>query len=118
MMIIQILLIIFSFSILGYFLFNPGSTEVRAYKKIGLLVFVVMMIVSILKPEYLNWLAKLAGVGRGADLLLYLFIMAFMFFALNMYIKFKQQQDKINRLARKLALLEAQPQTLSKKRRK
>lgn len=66
-------------------------------------------------PDSLNSLAQRVGVGRGADLILYVLFVAFIFFVLNVYIKFKQQQDTIFRLARKLALIEAGENEFNKK---
>lgn len=81
--------------------------RVRAYKKIALLLFVALMIIFVLYPELLNSIANKVGVGRGADLLLYLFFIAFVIFTINVYMKFKELQDKIHRLSRAIALIEA-----------
>ncbi len=107
-MIIQFVLISLSIVILLYFLSNKSSIKVRAYKKIGMFLFMCAFIVFVLYPEMLNSIAKRLGVGRGADLLLYVFFVGFLLFAINVYIKFKEQQDLIYRLARQIAILEAQ----------
>ena len=114
-MIIQIALIVLSFFILAYFLMNTNSTQVRAYKKIALLLFVIAMIGFVLFPESLNIIAKKVGVGRGADLILYGLFTAFVIFVLNVYLKFKVQQAEVYKLARRLALLEAKSQLPTKK---
>lgn len=106
-MIIQVLLIITSILILLYFLTNRNTMRIRAYKKIALLLFVVLMIIFVLYPESLNTIASKVGVGRGADLLLYIFFVAFIIFTINVYMKFKELQDKIYRLSRAIALIEA-----------
>lgn len=106
-MIIQFILILLSVFILFYFLANRNSMQVRAYKKIALILLVCVMIVFILKPDSLNTIADWVGVGRGADLLLYTLFIAFILFCINVYMKFKEQQDKVYRLAREIALIEA-----------
>lgn len=107
-MIIQFALIIASGLILIYFLANQNSLRVRAYKKIALILFVIAMIVFVISPDSLNTIAHKLGVGRGADLLLYLLFVSFVIFALNSYIKFNTQEEKLHKLTRKIALLEAE----------
>lgn len=109
-MIIQILLIAFSLLAILYFLRNEGSMHIRAYKKLAFLAFVTAMVIFILSPETLNKVAEAVGVGRGADLLLYGFFFVFLLFAINVYTKFKKDEDTVYRLARKIALIEAERQ--------
>lgn len=52
--------------------------------------------------------AKYLGVGRGADLLLYFLTLSFLFMVISVYLTFIEQQEKIVKLARKIALLEKQ----------
>lgn len=115
-MIIQVALIIASGLILLYFLANQNSLRVRAYKKIALTLFVITMILFIISPDSLNTIAHKFGVGRGADLLLYFLFVTFVIFALNTYIKFNTQEEKLHKLARKIALLDAENE--NKKRNK
>ena len=79
----------------------------RAWKKIGLLLLALAMIVAVVFPNITNTLAALVGIGRGADLLLYATVAAFILYALNNYLHQQDQRDSIYRLARKVALLEA-----------
>lgn len=106
-MIIQMLLVVMSLFVLLYFLRNESAMHIRAYKRIVFCFFVVVMVVFILSPNALNYIARLVGVGRGADLLLYCFFFLFLAFAINVYVKFKKEQDRVYRIARKLALIEA-----------
>ena len=106
-MIIQAILLLATLFILFFFFKSRNSLKVRAYKKIGLVLFVVAMSVFVISPEYLNTLAGWVGVGRGADLMLYVLIVAVIVLSLNIYMKFKEQEDKIYRLARATAIIEA-----------
>ena len=65
------------------------------------------MIVAVIFPEMVNQIAHLFGVGRGADLLLYILVLSFIGYVVNDYIHRQNEKDVIYRLARKLALLEA-----------
>lgn len=109
-MIIQLLLVALSLFVLLYFLRNEGAMHIRAYKRMAFLLFVIVMVVFILSPDTMNDIARSLGVGRGADLLLYCFFFLFLAFAVNVYIKFKNEQDRVYRIARKLALIEAEKQ--------
>jgi len=58
-------------------------------------------------PEHATYLANLIGIGRGADLLLYLWILISCFILLLLYLNLRQQFESITRLARKMALADA-----------
>lgn len=106
-MIIQILLIIAALVIVIYALGQRDTHSGRAWKKIALVLLAVAMVVAVLFPERTNDFAHLLGVGRGADLLLYLLVVAFIFYALNNYLHQQARRDEMYRLARKIAVLEA-----------
>jgi len=79
----------------------------RASKKIGLVVLAVTMVVAVIFPNLTNDLAHAVGVGRGADLLLYLTVVAFIVYAINNYLHMQDQRQTVIKLARKIAILEA-----------
>ena len=106
-MIIQLVLIGAFIFLLGRFLSNPHSSQVRAGKKILGVLFTLAAIIVIAFPDLSNEVAHAVGVGRGADLLIYLVTVGFIFNSVNMYIKEKQDQKKLTMLARKVAILEA-----------
>lgn len=64
-------------------------------------------IVFILFPDFSTRIANLIGVGRGADLILYLFVIGFLFVFLIFYSKIKSLEKKITKLVRKHAIDEA-----------
>lgn len=57
-------------------------------------------------PELTNKLAAALGVGRGADLVFYLFIVAFCYLMLLVYAKIKKMERQLAELARKQALMD------------
>lgn len=107
MILIQVILVIG----FGIFLFrvlaNPASYQLRAWTKLLALVFVLLAVTAVLVPGITNQIARSVGVSRGADLLLYLLTMAFIFTILNDYIQSKKSQEKLVMLARKIAIIEA-----------
>lgn len=107
MIVIQILLIIAFLYVTYVLLSDRGTSRVNAWKKIILVFFVVLAITVVLHPELSNRIANLVGVGRGADLLLYILTVAFIFQGLSNYVKSKDEQKQFVKLARKVAIIEA-----------
>lgn len=86
--------------------FLPGEHSL-ALKRILALLFAVAAVLAILFPTALTMIANLLGIGRGADLLLYLFIVATLLFAVAT-IRAKARSDaRVTELARAVALLES-----------
>jgi small membrane protein len=64
-------------------------------------------ILLVARPRYSTIIANYLGVGRGADLLLYLFFMISVVFIFLVHIKFRQHDLLITSLARSIALSNA-----------
>ena len=62
-------------------------------------------------PDLTNRLAVTLGVGRGADLVFYLFIVAFCYLILLVYAKIKKLEQQLAELARRQALMDVQSPT-------
>lgn len=106
-MLIKFVLIAGVALVLVSFLKNRNAMRFQAGKKILLGAFVVACLVSIARPDLLTQVAGWLGVGRGADLLLYVLIIAFAFVAINTYLKFKDYEERLAVVARRLAISEA-----------
>lgn len=107
MIIAQIVLSIAVLAVCFKFLASPNSSQTRAWKKIVLMLMTIFAVVVIFSPNSTNKIAHFFGIGRGADLLLYVLTIAFLFEQLNQYMKQKEEQKKIVILARKIAIMEA-----------
>lgn len=88
-------------------LLRSGAATISAWKKAGLVLLVVAMVVTVLNPALTTWVAHLMGVGRGADLLLYALTGAFVIYVISQYMAKQRERDRMIRLARRVALLEA-----------
>ena len=106
-MIIRIILVVAILTILIWFLKGRKTTRMKAGKKLGVLLFFVFAITTVLYPSLTDDMAHWVGVGRGADLLLYALSIAFVAFAINQYMRSKEEEQRIVELARKIAILEA-----------
>ena len=58
----------------------------------------------VLIPEHANAVARLLGVGRGADLMMYLWVVVSLFMILLLYLKIIELNRSITRIARHLAI--------------
>lgn len=105
--IIQSFIIIIALIVLATALRNRTSHGGRASKKIGLIILAIAMIVAVIFPESTNVVANAVGVGRGADLLLYITVAAFILYSINDYLHRQQQREIVYKLARTIAILEA-----------
>jgi hypothetical protein len=105
--IIQMIVIILAIVIALVTLGNRSTHSGKAWKKIALVFLAIGMVVAVLFPDTTNDLAHLVGVGRGADLLLYVTVVAFILYVLNSYLHQQDQRDALYRLARKIAIVDA-----------
>jgi hypothetical protein len=104
---IQVILITSFVGFLFYFVGHARSTRMRASSKVFLLLFVVAGVVAILDPAALTRVAHWVGVGRGTDLLLYATVVAFVFVTLVVYLRLKDYEKRLVKLARHIALAES-----------
>ncbi len=107
MTVIKILLILAVIGLMVFVLRSHGTTRGGAYVKIGLGIFMAFAVYAVVRPDDVSWVAARLGVGRGTDLLLYLLVVGFGFFAISTYLRFKEMELKYARLARAIALSDA-----------
>jgi hypothetical protein len=105
---IQVLLIAAVVALLVYLLRSRTNAKAKAWVKVGYVLFVIAAVYAILRPDDTTVLANWLGVDRGADLLSYALIIAFVFTTLSTYLRFKELELRYARLARAVALQNAQ----------
>jgi hypothetical protein len=101
---IQALLILSIIVLLVYLLRSRTSARTKAWVKVGGVLFVIAAVYAILRPNDTTVVANWLGVARGADLMEYALIIAFVFTTLSTYMRFKDLELKYARLARAVAL--------------
>jgi len=104
----QIIVILVALGIIVVVLGGKQTNAARAWKKITLCLLALGMSIAVIFPETTNNLAHLIGVGRGADLLLYVLTVAFIGYAVNSYLHRQRDEHVVHKLARRIALNEAQ----------
>jgi hypothetical protein len=105
--IIQAFVVIMALTVMVTALGKRTTHVGKASKKLGLVVLGAAMIIAVIFPETTNAVAHAVGVGRGADLLLYVTVVAFILYAVNNYLQMHDQRDMLYRLARRVAIIEA-----------
>ena len=106
-MLIQIILLVAIAVITVLLTRSTAGARHQAVRRLLLVGFVVLAALSVLFPSWLTWLARLLGVGRGADLLLYALVIAFLSSLATTYRTTSLLNRRITVLARKVALAEA-----------
>ena len=107
-MLIKIFLIAALLVIAGVLVWAPQGAPHLAARRLLLLAFAGGAALSVIYPGSWNRAARFVGVGRGTDLLLYCLIVAFLGFVVTTYIRFREVEERMTQLARRLALDEAE----------
>jgi len=108
MTVIKIVLIVAVIGLAVFLLRSHGTNRGGAYVKIGMAMFLIFAAYAVVRPDDVTWVASVLGVGRGADLVLYALVVGFGFLAISTYLRFKEVELKYARLARAIALNDAE----------
>jgi hypothetical protein len=103
---VVLVLVVIFFSLM---LVRGGSNAKHmAVRRIMVMLFAVSAVLSIFFPALLSQLARLVGVGRGTDLMLYAFIVSFLVYMSTTHQRFRQTETTLTKLSRRIALDEAE----------
>jgi hypothetical protein len=114
MTLIQILIIAFAIFALTRAVrqFKKGSFSI-AWLIFWILFWACAAVVAFL-PQTTDVVARLVGVGRGADMIVYLSLIALFYLVFRIYVKIEQVEGEITRLVRGRALDDAQDEFTKK----
>jgi len=107
MLAIQVILTVLALALFGVFTQRAHTVRTQAVKRIGFVLFIFSGIYAIFRPQDVNWVAHQLGVGRGADLVLYMLVAVVAFFAANTFLRFRNLERRFTDLARAVALSDA-----------
>jgi small membrane protein len=97
--------------LISAFLFTALYFFVRLRNRIAdvILLFILAggAVLFVIFPEWTNAIAHKLNVGRGADLVFYLFIVLFSFIILKLYSKIRTLEQQFTDIVRKKAIDEA-----------
>lgn len=91
-----------------YLLKARQSPSHRAIRRLVILAVLVLGAIAVIFPWTTNLVAALVGVGRGADLVLYFFIVFVLFYIVHQYRRQIWQERIMTDLARSITLIQAQ----------
>jgi len=74
-------------------------------------------VIAVAWPALTTHIARILGIGRGADLLIYVLAVAFLLTAFYFYNRVHQLESAITNLVRSMALREAEEQTAEPRRK-
>lgn len=101
--IIQIILIVLVVLVAAR-LFRSRGARAQAIRRVAVLLFAGLAVLSILLPDIWTEVANLVGVGRGTDLILYGLVIAFLSSTVTNYLRFRELETRYTKLARRIAL--------------
>ncbi|MDO5751482.1 DUF2304 domain-containing protein [Arthrobacter sp.] len=83
-----------------------GGSNARhlAIRRIMLVFFTCLAVLSIFFPGLLTHVARFFGIGRGTDLVLYGLIVSFLVFMATTYQRFRNMETTMTKLSRRIAL--------------
>src|SRR5215813_14297226 len=84
------------------------GVRMQAGKRLAFFGFIAVNALAIVRPDEVTWVANRLGVGRGADLVLYLLVAAFVLAMLNTSLRFREMDRRYTELSRTLAIREAE----------
>lgn len=103
-MFIKVVIILFSFYAVYKVYIKYKSGQISAPRAIFWLLLWVAVIGAALWPKTTDLIAKYVGVGRGADLLVYLSILVIFFLMFRIIIRLEKIDREITKIVRKVAL--------------
>ena len=76
----------------------------KAFSRLGLLFLLSCTFVALFAPYAFDSIARIMGIGRGADLLMYVTVFSFIAFVVLVIIKIQNIESQITKIAREIAL--------------
>ncbi|MET7135731.1 DUF2304 domain-containing protein [Cellulosimicrobium sp. MI9406] len=107
-MLIQVLLVVAIGVVTILLTRSTANARHQAIRRLLLVGFVVVAVLSVIFPEWLTYLANALGVGRGTDLLLYALVIAFVSYIATSHRRSALLERKLTVLTRELSLAEAE----------
>ena len=90
--------------ILAFFILYIFWLRTLLMDRIIYLLFALSGILLVIDPDLTSQVASRIGIGRGTDLLIYLFILASLFYAVNNRAQFKRLHEQMTLVVRNQAL--------------
>lgn len=114
-MMIKVLLVAAALVLAVMLLRGRGRATHQAVLRLSGLVLVVLGITAVLFPDITVWAARLVGVRRGTDLVLYVAVVSFCFVTVMLYQRMHTLETQITSLARELTLARGERESAARR---
>ncbi|EKD42972.1 MAG: hypothetical protein ACD_72C00515G0002 [uncultured bacterium] len=104
MIIIQIVLVLFFLFAFIKVLIKFFHQELKASAAIGWLVFWIVSAIVVVVPDFASRLAKILGVGRGVDAIMYLAFVVLFFLVFKVFVRLEKMEKQLTKVVRQDAL--------------
>ncbi|OGH89028.1 MAG: hypothetical protein A2537_01625 [Candidatus Magasanikbacteria bacterium RIFOXYD2_FULL_36_9] len=108
MMLIQIVLVLFFLMVILKVLRRFRAGDIKGIEAVGWVFFWLVAVGVVSNPNSTSFLAKILGVGRGVDAVIYLSIALLFFLVFKIFVHLEKIERQITRLTRQDALDRAQ----------
>jgi len=115
MTLLQIILAIFSIFALTRVLFRFRDKQLKPAGLFFWMALFISALVGVIFPFQLSGVARVFGIGRGADLIIYVSIIILFYLVFRIYILMEDLRLEITQVVRQLALHAKEPQKSTKK---
>lgn len=88
-------------------LLRTRSARGQAVRRLAAVMFGIVAVLSVIFPASWTVVANFFGVGRGADMVLYSLVVAFLSYTVTSYARFRDLEARYTLLVRRVALGEA-----------
>ncbi|MFH1376848.1 MAG: DUF2304 family protein [Candidatus Woesearchaeota archaeon] len=105
-MLIQILLSIFILFAIIRLIVKFKKTDGKISESLLWFAFWVITVVAIWVPDFLTQVANFVGIGRGADLVLYVSVVVVFYLIFKIYVRLEKIERNITKVVRKDSLKE------------
>lgn len=103
-MLIQIIILVFILFVLSRTILRFKKGDITLKELIGWFLFWLIVMAAVIWPKNTDVLAKLVGVSRGADLLVYLSIVVIFFVIFKIIVKLQKIDKEITKIVREVTL--------------
>lgn len=106
MILIQILLVLLILFIISRLIIRLRNKQIRLVNFLIWLFFWIVGAGIILYPEASSYIARVLGVGRGADVVIYVSLILIFYFVFYITVRLRIIEQQITKIVRKISLSE------------
>lgn len=104
MILIQYLLLLFFLVAIALLLIRFQKKEIRLANMIFWLLFWLIAIAIVIFPDSTFYFSKIVGIGRGADLVVYLSLAVLFYLVFRVFLRIEKMEMNLTKVVRKKAL--------------